>query len=591
MKSLRVYGSLLCLAALTATALAATPIPLSPSGPITDRTPTYKWTDTGAAQFTVELTKDESKKLLFTVSAPKLTAPSKLPAAVYRWRVKEGPAGSASPWSASLSFSLLPNTPSTGSPVDSTYPSAPTAPTFKWLNIDPDANRFVIELYKNADRLDSMTVIDEGKYINTATWPDAMSAGVYEWRIRAMRKHANNALTVTSPWSKMARFSIGIPLPPTITSPMQNAVLSPGTYPLGFTWTTVAGAASYSVVIRCNNAPFEIETGLPGGSYAPNLNWGPGYYTVAVRAVNGYGNGGYSEPRLFRVTRNMDPDKESVLASVPSPFTWTRSNNATRYRLRLFKATPAAGGLYEQIHEAWINQSALSVVFFKTTSLGLTDGAYKWMITDFDGDTPLYTSTAYFSALVPGRPPAESPTRKKIAGLLGVEFTWSPAAGSPPTHYQFQLLKEGALIKDTGWQVPSEFTKFGGYHKTYNLSAYGAGAYEWRVRAKNVNGIGGWRQVHNQIAALEKPVNNSPASGSIALPATINFKWGRVPGATRYEIGLWEGDLQGPALIRPATSDAIQHYAWPISAGTYTFRIRALDIGAGPWSDPRTYSD
>jgi hypothetical protein len=246
--------------------------------------------------------------------------------------------------------------------------------------------------------------------------------------------------------------------------------------------------------------------------------------------------------------------------------------------------------LYKQIHEAWINQSVLSSVIFKTASLGLTDGAYKWMITDFNGDTPLYTSTAYFSALVPGRPPANFPLKKKIAGLIGLNFNWSPAAGSPPTHYQFQLLKEGALIKDTGWQIPSEFTKGGGYHTTCHLAAYGPGAYQWRVRAKSVNGIGGWRQVNNQITALEKPVNKSPASGSFPLPATMGFKWIRVPGATQYDIGLWEGDLQGPALRLAATSDYVQQYAWPMSAGTYTFRIRAGADGWGPWSEPRTYT-
>jgi hypothetical protein len=590
MKLVPVILSACLSSALAASTFAAIPTPLVPSGTVVNRYPTFKWTDTGAAQFTVELTKDDSLQTKHVVSAPKLAYPEGpgLGVGVYAWRVKEGNIASASPWSAPLAFTVPPYEPDPVSPVNLRYPGAPTAPTFNWSSIDPDANRFTIQLYQDGSLVGATNVnITKDKTIGMlATWPSALPAGTYEWRIRATRKSSNSALTLSSPWSEFNTFSVGVPLPCVITKPEPNTPRSPGTFALTIIWTPASGAAMYNIKILQNGSVFTAYSSFTTNGSTVQA-WTPARYSIIVTPMNAFGDGKPSAPRNFVVERFMTPGHEVVLADPPNRLNWTRSADCTRYRLRLFKSNPATG-VYDLLKEGSVNQP-IGQPFWKPGTL--VTGAYKWQVTDFKNDKALYTSTDYFSIGVPGRPNLLGTTDKKIAGLIGLRLAWKALGGSP-SHYQQQVWRNDVLIKDSGWKVPADFAKASSYSQTFNLSAAGPGDYLWRVRAKNAQGAGGWSQRTHQIAALAQAVVYNPANGrSVAQGSTVGVQWYGIAGASRFEIEFWRNGSREEFVIQAATYDlpeGTQLYLWTALKGTFDYRIRAVQTGYGPWSTPRT---
>jgi hypothetical protein len=575
--------STLVIAAWAAAALGAVPQPLSPAGTIDNREPTFRWTDTGAAKFTLELVRDEDTATTYTADAPKFEYPAKLRVGLYRWRVKEGGLSSASPWSAPLSFTFLPDTPNPKVPLNSRIAGASDAPGLYWDGIDPDATRFSIQMFRDGDLLGSMSVLAD-KAGPLANWPDILPAGSYAWRIRAVRKTGDAAFTLSSPWSALAPFTIGVPLSSSIIRPLAGASLSIGIYGVNMVWSSATGADSYKLDLLRNGSLLESHN-YAATNITPITDWTPGRYAMIITPSNGYGRGSASVPRHFVVPRVMTPGHDQSLAVPSNRLAWSRSADCTSYRLRLYKAMPPNGD-YQFLQEESIPQPLGQPTWKHWGAVSAEAGSYKWQITDFKNDKPLYTSTDYFAILSPGRPDALNPTGKKIAGLYGLRFAWKQPSGAP-TRYQFQLWRNGVLLKDSGFKPSADFDKGVSLTLTYNLTEAGAGDYLWRVRAKNSDGIGGWTESRHKIAALAKPVITSPAAGATYPMGTlIAIRWPSVPGAAHYTIEFWQSGT-AHTVHHAATPDTTQTLPWNVGNGEFTYRIRAGDAGYSAWSDNR----
>lgn len=562
-----------------ATAAAAIPQPLFPGGIINDRTPTFTWTSTGASQYTVELTVDNSAQQQTTVASPRMKRSAPLTAGVYRWRVKEGNVASTAPWSAARSFTILPYSPSPLTP-DYLLTPPPVAPDFTWDNDDPLANLYAVQLFKNDELIDSVSVTGSptGPASFHYPWPDLLPAGSYQWRMRSIRKHADAAFTIKSGWTGFHDFSVGVPTQTRINKPTAGTNAPPGTYILPLEWFRAGGATSYFARVLCNGEEVAAWPNWPTNLIKANRTWTPGHHVLLVRAVNSYGTGIWSEPRSFLVTRNMTPGDDHLYLGSTNRLSWVRSGNATRYRVRLFRVNPATGE-YALLKEGSVPQPVGQPFWNPGT---LTSGAYRWQVTDFNGDKALYTSTAYFSIDVPPRPVARTP-RNPTTGLCEVDFVWEQTGFS--THFQFQLLKNGVPIKDTGWKTPAELNKGPPLlTKTCSFNASGPGVYHWRVRAKNGAGTGGWRDTQVTFASLpalviKKPLNNS----SYPTGTSISIQWKTVPGNVRYHIQFWNnGTLKKEDWLLPHVTPTVS-YTWKVGAGLWTVRVRALVNAYGPW--------
>jgi hypothetical protein len=369
--------------------------PLAPSGRLADtRAPLFRWSSNKTPSgYTLELTKDGQKEPLIVVPAVPANTwqyPSNLAVGSYSWRIKTGVADSPAPWSAPLVFSIPPQTPEPLLPSGRTAAN-PLIPTFTWRNTDSEASQFTLKLFKNSDSLGTMTVPAQKGADYSTDWTNALPAGSYSWQIKAMR--ALPGYNLASEWSVPVQFQLGIPGLPVITNPAPLSTFATGVDSIPCGWAAADGADQYDLKVLKNGQAFAMHAGLTWLEGSLNDTFTPAYYTLLVRGVGLAGKGPWSAPVTFMVERRMVPDG-TVSNQAPSAFKWSRSEPATRYRLKLAQYD-AGRGEYVDKREAWIAQPAAGAPRWVPPYI-IPNGKFRWTITDYNGDTKGYSQSAHF---------------------------------------------------------------------------------------------------------------------------------------------------------------------------------------------------
>ncbi|MFO7536110.1 MAG: hypothetical protein R6X19_10605 [Kiritimatiellia bacterium] len=561
--------------------LVSTLEPIAPKGTVADtRTPQFRWTNTKAVKYTLEIKRDGSLLPMATSGAVTWTPDSELSVGNYSWRVKEGGFNSTAKWSASKAFIIPPATPD-GIDPNTRYASAPATPTFEWLCGDSAANRFSIQLFKGADLLDTRLVSNEdAKYGGFITpWATPLGAGNYSWRVRSTRVLSGH--NVSSPWSAPLAFQIGVPAPASITAPAAATRFAPGDQTIDFTWTAADGADSYKVKILLNGDLLRDEIVSGATTLSVGRNYTPGHYAVTVLPKNNDGSGVWSEPAPFEVLRKMKPGNAATLDQDPPQFVWTRSMAATRYLFKLSRYNPATRA-YELLREKWIAQSAPAISPSWIPNLDLTPGAYKWVVTDFDGTSPLYTSATFFQLKVPGRMELLGPLGD-VAGHRRLEFAWTDPTAEA-TEFQIEIWKGKTKVQDTGWAAASTFKGPSAFVKTFSFADDVSGNYTWQVQGRNAKGNGPWRVGAFHVSPLATPVVSAPLNNaSLTIGDDVTIQWETITGATGYEITVQNSGTD-PSVYTVSAPDTSAVWT-PALTGAHTITVRATADG---YSRPST---
>ncbi len=168
------------------------PVPITPSGTISDPTPTYSWGKIyGATQYEYQLYKGTTwvytKTVLLSACGATVncvsTPTTVLAAGSYQWKVRAYIGGAWKSFSAFKLFSeyLIPV------PVAPSGKITDTTPTYSWKKV-PGATKYVYELYKGTKLVYTKTVLSSacGTTANCVTTPTTvLSAGSYKWRVQA----------------------------------------------------------------------------------------------------------------------------------------------------------------------------------------------------------------------------------------------------------------------------------------------------------------------------------------------------------------------------------------------------------------------
>jgi hypothetical protein len=558
--------------------LVSTLEPIAPKGTVTDtRTPQFRWTNTKAPNYTLAITKDGSPLMdpFATAGAVTWTASNDLAVGNYSWRVKEGNIGSDSKWSASKAFVIPPTTPEAIVP-NTRYATSTATPTFEWACADSAANRFSIQLFKGADLLDTLLISSEDAKNGgfSTTWATALGAGNYSWSLRSTRVLSGH--NVSSPWSAPLAFQIGVPVPASITAPAAATRFSPGDQIIDFTWTAADGADTYKVKILLNGELLRDDS-TTETSLSVGRNFTPGHYAVTVLPKNTDGSGLWSEPVPFEVLRKMKPGNDATLDQDPPQFVWTRSKGATRYLFKLSRYNPATRA-YELLREKWIVQSAPAISPSWIPNLDLTPGAYKWVVTDYDGMAPLYTSATFFQLKVPGRVSLWTPLGD-VAGHRQLYFRWSNEGGEAK-EFQIEIWKGETKVQDTGWLDAVSLEKYGAmFTKTFNFADDAGGNYTWQVQGRNAKGNGPWREGAFRLTPLDAPVISAPLNNaSVTVGDDVTVQWGAVTGATGYEITVQKTGTD-PDVFSVSAPDTSAIWT-PALIGAHTITVRATANGS-----------
>jgi hypothetical protein len=167
--------------------------PKTPSGTITDTTPTFTWTKiTGATQYQYELkkggtvvyTKTASSGLCGTSTCSQ-TPTTALAYASYTWHVRAYVSGGWKVWSASKAFTVAnPNIPVLQTPSGTTTIATPT---YTWTTV-LGATQYQYEMVNGTTTVYTKTVISSlcGATTCSDTPSEILAADSYTWRARAM---------------------------------------------------------------------------------------------------------------------------------------------------------------------------------------------------------------------------------------------------------------------------------------------------------------------------------------------------------------------------------------------------------------------
>lgn len=582
MKALRNGCVSLVLSLLAGNVLAATPVPLAPEGRIADtRRPLFRWTDTGTNTYWVEVALEKISSWGGLVkTGHQMTLQNDLSAGHYRWRVKEGPSEGSAPFSAWLRFDIPPPPPDTLQPIGWLDQTSAT-PYFVFGSEDLGANRFVGELYSGADRLGSLTRrgYDHNKAGFGIAWPASLPMGNYSWRAKTIYLPDDPYTKLVSDWSAWAHFSIGVPGITTVQLPLEGVRFPPGQGSIPLSWTESPGANRYALRFSRNGRSFTKIWIVTDTNETFSADYTPGHYTFSVQPRNSYGNATWSAPRLFEVARLMKPGSAITFSESPDPFTWTRTGDGTRYRLRLDRYDPASAS-FESFLERWIPEKVNEPRWKPEDPL--PDGAYRWRLSDFDGETPLYTSTDYFQVGVPGRPAYLWP-RGPVSGQRDLQFSWAIPPGTP-TAYQVLIWKGETLVKNSGWVT--NFTKPPPTESLhFSFPNDGAGQYRWAVRARNARGSGPWQESSFKLATLAAPVIVTPTNGAgYGGGVKVVIAWKAVPKAYLYQVRCrLNGGIERDFVV-PASGNGTEAATWVVPVGELEVEIRAKKDGWSPWS-------
>jgi hypothetical protein len=363
--------------------------PLAPAGRVTDtRSPVFTWSALPTEAYTLALSRDGELLQTVVAATNTWTPAADLAPGLYAWAVKEGDELIDKPWSRPLSFSIPPAIPVPGEPGSRLEEDKAAAAGFTWSCADSCVNKFKVELYKDADLLGSRSVAEA-----PLTWPEPLAAGVYSWRVKAFRSLTN--YTVTSEWSPLKGFQVKVPGPCLITDPGSLETFAPGPLSIPCSWTVAEGAGSYTLTLLHNGQPLASVPGVTETNYTFNFKGQPGYLTLLVEPLNDSGRGTPSPGRTFVVSRTMSPSAdETLLPGGAGLFSWTRSKRADRYLFKLARYNDSTKK-YAVVSQAWVTASKRNPMSVQV-AYAFGTGSYRWVITDYAGTSPGFTSTAYF---------------------------------------------------------------------------------------------------------------------------------------------------------------------------------------------------
>lgn len=371
------------------------------------------------------------------------------------------------------------------------------------------------------------------------------ASGTYGYRVRACNDQG------CAGWSAVKSTSVELPpaAAPTLTVPAQG--LS-GTYTVS--WGSAAGATSYTLEESANGGSW---TGAYTGTAISKAYNGKaaGTYAYRIKACNPAGCSATSASKSVQVI--YPPSAVSAL-TVPATNTtgsytvsWTAVAGATKYKLQ---ERPAGGG-FATVHDAAGTSKAIT---------GKTTGTYEYRVQACN-DAGCGGQSAIKSIQVT-LPPASAPTLTAPATNSSGSYTVSWTAVGGATKYQLQERPAGGSFATVHDAV--------GASKA--ISGKATGTYEYRARACNGGGCGGYSAVKStQVTRppTAAPTVTAPASST---SGSYTISWTAVSAATAYRL---EERKQGGSWSEIHNASARSKAVSGKAYATWEYRARGCNAG------------
>lgn len=456
--------------------------------------------------------------------------------------------------------------------------------TFAWAGLT-EATRYEMRV---VDRTTGRTVFT-GALVGAASTQSLVSlpSGSYTFEVAACL----GPEAATCGAASRVAFAVALSTPggaPSVTAPAAGALLATSTN--RFTWSAVAGAETYEVVVRDRatlRPTLQIRVPAPGTETIASLPGGS--FEVLVRACRA-ACGTASTPVPFSLSLPAAPVSAPTVTTASGvgnalSLAWTAVGAADLYRVEVVQPPPAGPG-----------GGALTVASRQVSSTSATltvpRGAANVLVRACTGNGCGPPSAAVPVA-VAGADPASPQVGFPVAGTAVAGpttlVTWSRMAGDNGSNTLYRL-----YVQDLSRQAPAlDVVTRGTFHAAY-FRAEGS-RYDATVIATRAGTTVQGSTVGFTVEGTSSPAPTmaAPAHGATASRGNVGLAWTPVPGSTLYEYYVALLGVSAP-VARGVTPGLFVQV--PLTtAGTYSAIARACvapascgsgsDEGWGPWSN------
>lgn len=439
-------------------------------------------------------------------------------------------------WSASVLISYVPiptATPALAMPAVGLNGSH----TINWSAI-ADASRYVVEEQPEAA---AWGVVHDGAAL--AVTLHGRTAGSYSYRARACN------VSGCGPYSAAQAMTV---IYPTDTAPTVTAPASSYSGAYTVSWTSVAGSIRYEPRERLGTAAWTNLASL-AGTAVQIAGKSTGVYGYQVRACNSAGCGPWSNVVSTSVLLPPSAAPSITLASSSTtgsfPVTWSAVAGAVEYRLEERLGSGAWQGVQAE-------GSTVRNVSGKATGTW----SYRVQACNAGGCGPWSADKGIVVLLVPGAPAVTVPATNSSGA-------WTVSWSSVPTAASYQLDER---VAGGAWA-----NVYDGSAVSKAVSGKASGTYEYRAKACNASGCGGYST--SVSTAVTRPPGAAPVLTvpSSSANGAFTVSWTAVGATTEYRLeevvsGAWSQIQSGAG-----TSLGISGRG----SGSYSFRVRACNGG------------
>jgi hypothetical protein len=466
----------------------------------------------------------------------------------YYWKVRATGSLGSSTWSGVWTFTTMQTAPAPNliSPANNAI-NIIANPTLSWI-ATAGASSYTLQV-ATTNTFTTGMFTNQSNLTATSRVVNGLAPGqTYYWRVRA--DNSAGASAWSSIWSFQVQALVVIPLPPTLSSPL-NLATNITTSPT-MSWNASNGATSYQLQVATNGTfagstlVFD-ESVLTGTSLLLNNLTENTLFYWRVRATNTAGTSLWSSiwsfstlgatPTVPAVPILISPANGAINISTSPPLSWNASSGASSYQLQVATNSSFAGStlVFDEsflfgtsMQLSGLSGNALHYWRVRATNTAGTSG---WsVIRNF--------STLSTSISVPTVPVLLSPSNGAINISTSPLLSWNASSGA--TSYQIQVATSSLF---TGSSLVSDQTVLIGI--SLQLSSLLPNTiYHWRVRAINTAGTSAW-SVPRSFSTLDAsptlpaiPILVSPTNGSINISTSPPLSWNATSGASSYHLQI-----------------------------------------------------
>jgi hypothetical protein len=475
----------------------------------------------------------------------------------------------------------LPATPVLSAPADRSI--VPPDVTVSWGTVSGAA---LYHLQVSTDSLftGSFLINDSSLTGTSRSFTGLPVPTTYYWRVSA-----GNGLGFSS-YSAFWRFTTGsVPAAPALVFPANGSTAQPVS--LTLRWNTTAAAQRYDVQVSTDStfSTFFLRDSLttdtthtlPGLAYSTRYFW-------KVRARNNLGWGVFSS-RFDFMTQYQPPAAPALqspangAANTATTLTlaWNAIASATSYRLQVATSNNFTTGIV--LDDSLLTGTSRSVGPLSNNT------QYYWHVNATNpGGTGPYSTTWNFTTIVapPPAPTLVAPADGAVNVTLTPTLTWNAAATA--TSYRLTVARDSAFttiafddstIATTSRQLPLLLSNT---------------LYYWKVRGKNVGGIGPYSGGFHftTTAAPPAPTLIFPADSALRVPRTPTFIWTRVAAANSYQLQIATDENFATIVLNDSAIVDTMRTTAPVPYGArLLWRVRSLNSsGPSAYTLPRRFT-